>query len=154
MTEQLRMNINDSMELTGYNEKEFRDTVIKNLMKNWLNRYADQKFISTNIQPKITSSISDMPSSGNNQFRSVTEMMAIRSADAKRFLEVFHEKLLTLPGDYQNIIEKKYLQVGPDGKWKSDEYVYPELHLSRTAYFNLKPKALYWLGLALLNVEY
>lgn len=151
---QLSLEINDAYSQTEMEEKEFHQSVVNHLFENWLTRYADQKFISTSSHsPKVTSTISDMPSGPNNQLRSVTEMLAIRSADAKNFIEVFHEKLKTLPGDYQRIIERKYLQVGPDGKWVSDEIVYPELHLSRTAYFELKPKALYWLGLALIGIE-
>lgn len=156
ITEQLKLEIDDVHAKANWNldDQGFRQMVIDELFKKWLTKYAEQKFYSSTFQhPKLTSTLSDVPSGPSNQFRSVTEMAAIKSADAKRFIEIFHQKLQTLPADYRRIIEKKYLQVGTDGKWPSDEVVYPELCLSRSLYFELKPKALYWLGFALLAVE-
>lgn len=134
-------------------DENFQNFVINHLLDKWIDQYAEKKFLATTFQsPKITSSISETPGTPSNQFRSITEVAAIKSADAKRFIEIFEDKLQQLPTDYKRIIEIKYLQVGLDQNYLSDELVYPELHIPRKTYFKKKKKALFTLGLLLLEV--
>lgn len=135
-------------------DNSFKKIIIQSLYDNWLFKYAEQKFITTTISyPKVTSTISELPSFSTNQFKSSTEKIALKVAEAKHFIEVFHRCLETLPQDYQRLIKKKFLTVGSDGSWLPDEFIYPELNISRSTYYEWKPKALYLLGLALYQIK-
>lgn len=125
------------------------EAVIENVLTKWIEPYYSMKLKSGVYNPKVTSTISDIPSSPNNAFHSSTESLVINKLTAKEWLIYFHTKLSTLPEQHQQIIEKKYLRRRNDGKYMSDHKVYSDLHLSRTVYYIRRKEALYWLGLAL-----
>ncbi|MFL0365726.1 ArpU family phage packaging/lysis transcriptional regulator [Pseudobacillus sp. 179-B 2D1 NHS] len=126
-----------------------KEEIIEYVLKDWIEPYYSMKLKSGGYSPKVTSTISDMPSSPNNSFRSSTEDLVIKNLTAKEWIIYFHSKLNNLPEQLQQIIEKKYLCRGSDGKYPLDQKVYLDLHLSRTVYYIRRKQALYWLGLAL-----
>ena len=125
-------------------EKDFDPNFFKEYAETkWLDRYWSMKAMASNTSvPSITPTISDMPSSITNEFRSTTETNALKSVYAEEWIKYFHEKLNLLPDDYQKIITMKYLQRRKDGKRYEDEFIYPEINVSRTKYYQMKKKAL------------
>ncbi len=47
----------------------------------------------------------------------------------------FHSNLNSLPELHRKLIQLKYLSRSAEGKYQGDEFVYPELNLSRSAYY-------------------
>ena len=72
---------------------------------------------------------------------------------AQQWLDLFHSKLNELPELHREIVERKYLQIQVSGSYSLDDFVYSEMHIGRTNYYERKKEALYWLGLALWNNE-
>ena len=66
-------------------------------------------------------------------------------------VEYFHSKLESLPKLHQSIVRLKFLELDCEGKQPLDDFVYQELHISRTHYYKKKKEAIYWLGLALIS---
>lgn len=132
-------------------EEQEMECVIEYVLGEWIRKYYRMKLIANTTKiPSITSSYSEMPFHSNG-FRSSTESAALKTLTAEEWLHFFHEGLYKLPEMHQEIIEKKYLQRGYDGKYTPDDLVYQEMHLGRTVYYQKKKEALYWLGLALLS---
>ncbi|MBS4203688.1 ArpU family phage packaging/lysis transcriptional regulator [Lederbergia citrea] len=132
-------------------EEQEIETVIEYVLGEWIRKYFRMKLMAETTKiPSITSSYSDMPfhSSG---FHSSTESTALKTLTAEEWLHYFHERLIKLPEMHQEIIEKKYLQRGYDGKYPPDDLVYQEMHMGRTLYYQKKKESLYWFGLALLS---
>lgn len=122
------------------------------VIKEWINRYFKVKLISATTQvPSITSQLTDMPFHTKGGVNSKTESATIKKVSAQEWLDYFHKRLNALPKLHQDIIKKKYLQRGNDGRFMIDDVVYNELHIGRTLYFLKKKEALYWLGLSLLG---
>lgn len=117
---------------------------------NWLEPYFTMKATSTKIaEPSLVATISDMPSSRNNQFISETETLVFKKIKAKEWLDHFHEMLDMLPEDFVELIKTKYLKRGSDGRTTDDVLVYESLNLSRSTYYRRKHQALEELGRAL-----
>lgn len=126
---------------------------------NWVLNRCIKKYFEVSLRanskslPSLTSRISDVPRTQNNDFFSKTEAAAIRRVSAGEWLRIFHENLDGLPDAHKEIIEQKYLQRASDGRYKSDLVVYQELNLGRTIYYQMKKEALYWLGVRLVGEQ-
>lgn len=133
-------------------QKAEKEWFAEYVIKVWINKYFEVKLIAdTTHIPSITSQHSDMPFHAKGEVHSKTESAVVKKVSAQEWLEYFHKKLNALPKLHQEIIKKKYLQRGDDGKFLPDDVVYNELHIGRTYYFIKKKEALYWLGLSLLS---
>lgn len=120
---------------------------------SWIKKYQKMKLLVDNPHmPSITASYSSMPN-GSGGFHSSTENAAMKNVSASEWLEYFHAKLERLPKLHQKIIRMKYLELGDDGEFKRDDYVYLDLNLGRSYYYAKRKEALYWLGLALLSAR-
>lgn len=136
---------------TKQREEQEMEDVIEYVLEEWVRKYFRMKLLAeTTKVPSITSSYSDMPFHSNG-FHSSTESTALKTLTAEEWLHFFHQRLIKLPEMHQEIIKKKYLQRGYDGKYTPDDLVYQGLHLGRTLYYQKKKEALFWLGLALLS---
>lgn len=116
-------------------KKQFDDEKVKlaqYALKEWVNKYFEMS-----MKAKATVTNFDDLDNPNSEFN-----------QAKRWLELFHERLEALPELHREIIEKKYLE---SASYPPDLYVYTDLHMTRTLYYLTKKEALYWLGLALWN---
>lgn len=124
---------------------------------NWVLEHCISKYFEMSLRahskslPSLTSRISDIPSSRSNEFFSKTEAAAIERVSAGEWLRIFHVNLDGLPAAHKQIIEQKYLQRAPDGRYRSDLIVYQELNVGRTTYYRMKKEALYWLGVTLIE---
>lgn len=113
----------------------------------WLNRYFKVKALSTTTSiPSITSTISDIPSSGLNLNNSKTEKYALKSSVANDWILFFHEKLNLLPSELKKLIQLKYLNRSSDGRFYDDGFVYNKMNISRAQYYRMKKDALEELG--------
>lgn len=129
-------------------EKEW---FIKYVIKEWINRYFEVKLIADASHfPSVTTQLTDVPIYPKGKVHSKTESAVVKKVSSQEWLNYFHKKLDALPKLHQEIIKKKYLERGDDGKFIPDDVVCNELHIGRTYYFIKKKEALYWLGLSLL----
>lgn len=127
-----KMNKQNATTSKGVNRKKVdeRNIVVKYVLNEWIDRYYEIKLQANSLQ-------STFDNEGGDRFQS--------------WLDYFHEKLGGLPEIYQDIIENKYLKIEVDGKYPLDDFVYRELHISRSLYFERKKEALFLLGRALGN---
>ncbi|KFL44574.1 hypothetical protein CH76_01855 [Lysinibacillus sp. BF-4] len=113
----------------------------------WLKQYHQMKRVATTLAvPSITSSWSDVTSHVTGVNESNVERYALKKITAQEWLATLHKALAELPGDFQQLIELKYLKRRGDGQCYADDYVYDSLCLSRSAYYKIKPIALDELG--------
>lgn len=131
--------------------RENKEELIKWVIDKCLQKYFEMKLQANASQlPSITSRWTDTPMQPGG-FHSTTETVAIKKASAAEWVEAFHLNLESLPELHRKLIQLKYLSRSSDGKYLSDDFVYTELNLSRSAYYLLKKDALYWLGLQLAD---
>lgn len=117
-------------------KKKFNDEkerFVKYALDEWISKYYEMKLAAEKKTPE-TEGVEN-PSSHTYQ--------------AKQWIDFFHSKLDELPELHREIIERKYLQIQVSGSYPFDVFVYSEMHIGRTFYYERKKEALYWLGLAL-----
>lgn len=131
--------------------KEKKDFYKQYAEKEWLQHYHVMELLSKSqeISRSHVPSFSDMPKAPRGGFYSETEDLALKNIESYEWLKYFHSKLKLLPQTHQEIIELKYLKRNHAGEIERDDFVYQELSLGRTAYYELKGEALFQLGLAL-----
>lgn len=116
-------------------KKKFNDEkerFVKYALDEWISKYYEMKLAA---EKKTTTEGVENPYSHSYQ--------------AKQWIDFFHSKLHELPELHREIIERKYLQIQVSGSYPIDDFVYSEMHIGRTFYYERKKEALYWLGLAL-----
>ncbi len=132
-------------------KREDKEELIKWVIDKCLQKYFEMELqANASHLPSMTSRWTDTPMHSNG-FHSSTETAAIKKASAAEWVEAFHVNLECLPELHRKLIQLKYLSRSSDGKYLSDDFVYSELNLSRSAYYLLKKDALYWLGLQLAD---
>ncbi|MDY0407230.1 ArpU family phage packaging/lysis transcriptional regulator [Virgibacillus sp. 179-BFC.A HS] len=126
--------------------KDEQQFYIKYAEENWLDRYFKIKAMSQKTQvPSITSVISDTPG-GSNPNNSKTEQFALKSIQAREWLDTIFDAMESLAPAEQKLIELKYMKKRNDGSRYSDEVIYPQLFIGKTRYYELKKEALEMLG--------
>jgi len=141
-------------EMEGIFTKEEIESFLKNEQQfymeyaeeNWLDRYFKMRAMSQNTHvPSVISVISDTPG-GSNSNHSKTEQYALKSIQAREWLDALHEAIKALTPIEQKLIELKYMKKRNDGSRYADDVIYPQLFIGRTRYYELKKEALEMLG--------
>ena len=159
-SDQLTINLNsfDSPSITDsellISERDFskiladeRAFFINYVEKYWLNRYHLMKRTSQRLHvPSITAPTSDTPTHGTGSVSKQVENYALKSVTASEWIKLFHESVDRLPDELKDLIKRKYLNRRGDGQPFEDDYVYDSMHISRSKYYELKPRALEELG--------
>lgn len=100
--------------------------IIDYVRTEWLNKYHQWKWQANSANP---------------------EVMKL----AKGKIKLLEDKVNQLSELHQEIIKLKFLEVNEFGEFPLDDFVYQTLHISRAYYYIQKKKALYLLGLSLLQ---
>ncbi len=116
---------------------EEKDRFVKYVLDEWIAKYFVMK-----LKAKKKPMSAGGPDRQNEKCR-----------QAEQWLDLFQSKLNELPELHREIIARKYLQIKASGSYPLDDFVYSEMHIGRTNYYERKKEALYWLGLALWNNE-
>lgn len=110
--------------------------------------------LPSNIQPKITSTFSLVPTASTNQFRSITEDIALKriafEEKREKFINYILDATARLEEDERFIINQRFLQHAEG----YDLDIWLELGIGRTKYYRLKAEALIRLGIELGVEEY
>jgi len=133
-SEKTTSHINQAILVTQHASAHDEKQHSKNIATNWLKQYWTMRLQANAIQP-VT--------------RNASTVGKTKAEEAKLWLSYFHERLNLLPELERNIIEKKYLESGQNGRPPLDEFVINTLFISQRQYYYRKKEALHLLGLAL-----